>query len=477
MSTQQAVLPFSIGASTVVQLLSAVACFLGAIALPEQLPEFRGTGQYILAGIGVLFLLTAAASVLLRNWLAGLAQRTGLTARVLVPREGLVYLGIMLVIAVAALTGGNPDTGNMLLLVFGMMAGPFVLNGWLVVGMLTRISVSRSVTSVAQAGRFFSVDIQVSNQRRFLASRLIEVRDVIQGNRLQQQASVTFVCIAPGETRIAEYQLCIRKRGLYRLGPLRVSSHFPLGVGERGHSVVQQDEIVIYPATGSLLPGWRKRERNLSESIRTLNTRLGMFEDEFHGIREFRSGDSSRAVHWRSTARHGQLMVKEHYQHRQAEFTLMLDLYAVDVAGEQQLEGAVSLTATLCLEQVRQGNCRLLIAGKSLDIVTTQGSSGFREASLRALAVCEASATASLEKLFEAVCRVPISPNHRFVLVTPRAEECRRVAATVARQFLRQEAMLTGRLLIIPCDDQHLAEVFTADTAPRTFVGTGEQHV
>ncbi len=55
----------------------------------------------------------------------------------------LVYLGIMLIIAIAALTGGNPDTGNMLLLIFGMMAGPFVFNGWVVVAMLARVKVSR----------------------------------------------------------------------------------------------------------------------------------------------------------------------------------------------------------------------------------------------------------------------------------------------------------------------------------------------
>lgn len=471
--TEDSVLPFSIAAGIVVQLLSALACFLAAIVLPEQFPEFKGAGQYVLAGLGILFLLAAVLSVLLRRWISAFAQRTGLTSRVLVPREGLVYLGIMLIIAIAALTGGNPDTGNMLLLVFGMMAGPFVVNGWFVVGMLTRITVTRSVPAAAQAGTFFTVDIAVRNERGVLSSRLLEVRDIIQGHRIQQQAGVTFVCVPPGQTRVAEYQLCIQRRGLYRFGPMSVSSHFPLGIGERGHAVPQRDEIIIHPTTGFLLPAWRKRERNLTESIRTQNTRMGMFEDEFHGIREFRSGDNSRAVHWRSTARHGQLMVKEHHQHRQGDFTLLLDLYAADPSAELSLEKAISLTATLCLEQTRQTGCRLVIAGQKTDLIETVGSSGFREAALRALAICEASSEASLKDLFESVCRVPIASSQRFIVVTPRPDECRRAAAAVARQYLRNEGLLTGRLLIIASDEQHLAEVFSLTSENRTPATVG----
>ena len=63
-----------------------------------------------------------------------------------------MYLGIMLVIAIAALTGGNPDTGNMLLLIFGMMAGPFVFNGWVVVAMLARVKVSRHLAYLRRRG-------------------------------------------------------------------------------------------------------------------------------------------------------------------------------------------------------------------------------------------------------------------------------------------------------------------------------------
>ena len=138
----------------------------------------------------------------------------------------MVYLGIMLVIAVGALTGGNPDTGNMLLLVFGMMAGPFVFNGWVVVAMLARVSVVRDLPAAAQAGSFFTVEIALQNGKRFLSSRLVEVRDVVEGHRLHEEPAVTFVRVGPGEQRSGQYQLCIARRGLYQFGPLH--THFML---------------------------------------------------------------------------------------------------------------------------------------------------------------------------------------------------------------------------------------------------------
>ncbi len=62
-----------------------------------------------------------------------------------------------------------------------MMAGPFVFNGWVVVAMLSRITVSRTSPPTAQAGTWFSVEITLRNSKKFLSSRLVEVRDLVEG--------------------------------------------------------------------------------------------------------------------------------------------------------------------------------------------------------------------------------------------------------------------------------------------------------
>lgn len=62
--------------------------------------------------------------------------------------------------------------------------------------------------------------------------------------------------------------------------------------------VTADGELLVYQAIGRLLPGWKRRERELAESSNRANSRLGIFDDEFHSIREYRPGDNPR--HWRS---------------------------------------------------------------------------------------------------------------------------------------------------------------------------------
>ncbi len=456
-------IPIAFSASSVVQLLAAGACFLAAFVLPANYPEFTESSRNILLIMGTGLLALAVASILLRRWLTRLAQRIGIRSRVLLPREGMVYLGIMLIIAVGALTGGNPDTGNMLLLVFGMMAGPFVFNGWVVVAMLARVNVVRNLPLAAQAGTFFSVEIALQNGKRFLSSRLIEVRDVVEGHRLREEPAVTFVRVGPGEQRSGQYELCITKRGIYHFGPLRISSRFPLGIGERGHSNPGRAELVIHPALGRLLPGWKRREREMAESARRANARMGIFDDEFHSIRGYRSGDNPRAIHWRSSARQGQLMVKEHQQHREAELTVLLDFFATPEFTEPLQELAVSLAATLCVEQTRHTSSatyRLAVAGRELQSLEVTGAGRFRDAALKALAVCQVSPKAGLAAMLLAVCHGPISAGSRFVLITPRPEAATLLSEAIARDTMKSEVQLTSRLMILKCDQATLSEVF-----------------
>ncbi len=448
-------LPSSMGAGQFLHLLSAMAAFLAAYVIPIQYPEFGDSSRTILIVVGVGFIVLAIVTSFLPKKI--------FRSRMQLPREGVVYLGIMLVIAVGALTGGNPDTGNMLLLVFGMMAGPFVFNGWVVVAMLSRITVSRTSPPTAQAGTWFSVEITLKNSKKFLSSRLVEVRDLVEGNRLRIEPRVTFVRVGPLAERTGQYELCIPRRGIYKLGPLRVSSRFPLGIGERGTMVTATGELLVYPSIGRLLPGWKRRERELAESSNRANSRLGIFDDEFHSIREYRAGDNPRAIHWRSSAKQGRVMVKEHQQHREAELIVLLDLFETPELSDALLEKVISLAATLCVEQTRHASAglyRLAIAGKKLVNLEVTGASRFRDAAMRALAVCETHPKASLAEMLLAVCHGPISANSRFVLITTRPEAARLLSESIARESMKNEVQLTSRLLILPATDEAIRDVF-----------------
>ena len=462
-NSNRSLIPAAFGAGNIILLLTSAAFFLAAYVIPLTFPNWAGSRNSLLV-LGGINLALALITILFPQLTARFTQRMGIRSRMLLPREGIVYLAIMLIVAVGALTGGSPDTGNILLLVFGMMAGPFVLNGWVVDAMLVRVTVSRQHPLTTQAGVYFGVDVMMRNDKPLLSSRLVEVRDVVQGRDLRAEPTVTFVRVGPKEERFGRYELCMSRRGLYRFGPMRISSRFPLGIGERGHVVEGESELLVHPAIGRLLPGWKRRERDLAESASRANARMGIFDDDFHSIREYRAGDSSRAIHWRSSARHGQMMVKEHQQHREAELIVMLDFFLTPQFTELVQETAVSLAATLCVEQTRQssaGTYRLLIAGKEQQSLEVVGAARFRDAALRALAICQPSAKAPLSEILTTVAQGSISSNSRFVLITPRPDEAQILAETIARDSVRNETQLIQRLLILDCSQETLNDVFT----------------
>jgi uncharacterized protein (DUF58 family) len=111
--------------------------------------------------------------------------------------------------------------------------------------------------------------------------------------------------------------------------------------------------------------------------------------------REYRHGDDLRRVHWRSTARRGELMVRREEQHWQSSGTLFLDTRRHAYAGEGpggSFEQAVSITASLGVHLSR--------AGMGLRFVTDAGQvlppASFEGALLDALAVVHASTARTL---------------------------------------------------------------------------------
>ena len=142
----------------------------------------------------------------------------------------------------------------------------------------------------------------------------------------------------------------------------------------------------------------------------------------------------------------------------------MLDFFLTPQFTELVQETAVSLAATLCVEQTRQssaGTYRLLIAGKEQQSLEVVGAARFRDAALRALAICQPSAKAPLSEILTTVAQGSISSNSRFVLITPRPDEAQILAETIARDSVRNETQLIQRLLILDCSQETLNDVFT----------------
>ena len=453
----------SLSAGALTQLLAAFACFLGAFVLPHTFPVFRGTSQTVLVALGCFTLFLGTANLLFGRQMNRLMARFGRRSRVVVPREGLGYLAIMLTLAVGALLGQQ----NMPLLVFGMMAGPFILNGWIVYGMLKGITVRRRVAERASVGEFVVVEVTAANSKRLLSSHLLEVRDQVSGAALATNSSdvegiVTFVRVPPRQSRTGRYELKFASRGRYQFGPARVSSRFPLGIGERGQVLSESDSIVIHPRIGRLTATWTRQQKELAESSRRTSSRPGLFDDEFHRIRDYRTDDNPRSIHWRSSARRGELMVREFQQNRRSDSLIILHLPGCTNFTEQEIETAISLAATLCVEQTRtsSGTRFLLgIAAAENTIISSRQPGGFREDALDALAMCQPSTQTDLHKLLIEILEIHSIGDDRIVFITPEPDEANTTLRHVSEQMLAEHIDLVSRTTVVPADAASLSRV------------------
>ena len=91
----------------------------------------------------------------------------------------------------------------------------------------------------------------------------------------------------------------------------------------------------------------------------------GMLEGDYYGLREWRPGDSQRWIHWRTSAKLGELAVRQFEQQRNRDLILVLDLWQPDSPTEQELlqtEIAISFLATAVTDFSHRGGSHVVIS-------------------------------------------------------------------------------------------------------------------
>ncbi|MCA9070310.1 MAG: DUF58 domain-containing protein, partial [Planctomycetaceae bacterium] len=346
--------------------MGIVLMFLGMLMFYLLAKTDSGTVRLFLTILGALLFFWGIREV--GRLMMTTTQVQRVERRVALPPSGLAYLVIMIVLFVGSQLGQS----NMLMLVFSLMAGPFVINGAVIVIMLQKLTVDRVVPETAMAGELIAVELKLRNGKTVFSSSLMAVTDTLANDRERLQTGVLIARVPPKDERSARYQLTLMQRGRYRLGPVYVGSRFPLGIVERGLVFDLPGEILVSPRLGRLTPRWQREHGLADELVHRPNTRAGIFEDEFHRIREYRPGDNPRLIHWRSSARQNELMVREFHQSRNQSLIVLLDLWLPETPhgeAEDRVELAISFAATICHNQMRQSrdaNLYVVSAGDRL---------------------------------------------------------------------------------------------------------------
>ncbi|KRV50123.1 hypothetical protein AQ490_17065 [Wenjunlia vitaminophila] len=162
--------------------------------------------------------------------------------------------------------------------------------------------------------------------------------------------------VEPGGFREVAYRVRSDLRGKYPLGPLQLRLCDPFGMCELSRSFHTHDVMTVVPAVQPLAP-----VRLVGESAGRgdSNTRTLALAGEDDVIpRDYRRGDDLRRVHWRSTAHHGELMVRREEQPRQARCTVLLDTRGIAHEGmgpDSTFEWAVSAAASAAVHMLERG--------------------------------------------------------------------------------------------------------------------------
>jgi uncharacterized protein (DUF58 family) len=143
-----------------------------------------------------------------------------------------------------------------------------------------------------------------------------------------------------------EYGVTYEARGRHRLGPADVTARDALGLAEVDRSTTETTEVLVYPEVHAIA-GWARRD------LRALHE-TGVHEErrEFDRLREYDRGDSLRDVHWKSTAKRDDLIVKEFSAEAKAE---AVSVAAGAAAAPGAADGMAEATASLALALVEDG--------------------------------------------------------------------------------------------------------------------------
>src|SRR5258707_2831878 len=158
--------------------------------------------------------------------------------------------------------------------------------------------------------------------------------------------------IGGGNTREFHYQVRSDARGKYVIGPLRVRIADAFGLVEINRAFASTSTLTVTPkvvplarppASGNWLGGADGR------------TSIAATGDDDAAPRAYQTGDALRRVHWRSTARYGELMVRREEQHWRNTATLFIDTRRQAHPTTASFELAITAAASIGVHMAGEG--------------------------------------------------------------------------------------------------------------------------
>lgn len=158
--------------------------------------------------------------------------------------------------------------------------------------------------------------------------------------------------LAPAAEHRAVVELPTARRGVIEVGPVRSVRADPIGLVRRELVWTETAELIVHPRT----VGVPSTSTGLVHDLEGAATReLSVSDLAFHALRDYQPGDERRYIHWKSSAKTGNHMVRQFEQSRRSHLAVALSLDLDDYADAEEFELAVSVTGSLGVRAIRDG--------------------------------------------------------------------------------------------------------------------------
>lgn len=320
-------------------------------------------------------------------------------------RLRLLRPGTVLILGIFGLGFATLNTGNnVLYLLLGSLLGLIALSGWLSEQSLQRNRIIRSLPAAVTAGHTARIEYRVHNGKRRLPTVGLELRDtgVPRGT-----FGIAFIpIIEPGSHAAATAEVHFLRRGVYQLHTIIAATSYPFGLFAKERDIELDGLITVWPPTDRPVRAPRPAGRRGVRSSAGGGAAVGAERGDFRALRPYRVGDDPRDVHWRSTARRGEPIMREYDRDAAESYWIVLDTVA---GNDVVFEIAVELTASLV--------ARAADAGERAGVMV--GATRIPAASDRTVIDAALDALARIERQEQGSLSLPASPAD-CVIVTAR---------------------------------------------------------
>lgn len=165
------------------------------------------------------------------------------------------------------------------------------------------------------------------------------------------QVTVPVLRLGPAKTTAVQYPLPTNKRGVVEVGPLRIERRDPLDIIRISREYGGTRRVWVHPSPQQLRAVPVGRARSLDGVV----DQVEHGSITFHALREYVPGDDLRHVHWRTAARVGQLMVREHVDTSLPRLVVLLDNRRSSYPDPEAFEEAADAAASVVLVALQAG--------------------------------------------------------------------------------------------------------------------------